>query len=73
MEMNRGASPFSKGAAPRPLFASFPPRRAARDNREKCAALLKSTNLVRCFTNAQKLCYNIWTAPQESDIKILRR
>ena len=51
MEMNRGASPFSKGAAPRPLFASFSPRRAARDSREKCAVLLKSTNLVRCFTN----------------------
>lgn len=52
MEMNRGASPFSKGAAPRLRFASFPPRRAARDSREKCAVLLKSTNLVRCFTNA---------------------
>lgn len=52
MEMNRGASPFSKGAAPRLLFASFSPRRAARNSREKCAVLLKSTNLVRCFTNA---------------------
>ena len=27
MEMNRGASPFSKGAAPRLLFASFSLRR----------------------------------------------
>lgn len=52
MEMNRGSSPFSKGAAPRPLFASFSPRRVARNRREKCAVLLKSTNLVRCFTNA---------------------
>ena len=26
-------------------------RRAARNSREKCAVLLKSTNLVRCFTN----------------------
>ena len=53
MEMNRGASPFSKGAAPRLLFASFSLRRlCAANSREKCAVLLKSTNLVRCFTNA---------------------
>ena len=52
MEMNRGASTLSKGAAPRPFFARFSQRRAARNSREKCAVLLKSTNLVRCFTNA---------------------
>ena len=53
MEMNRGASPFSKGAAPRPLFASFPPRRAARNSREKtverCVGIAEINQLGALF------------------------